>query len=79
MPIKLLKFLTEIAMQFIFMFLELVPAIDFVKSPHLKVIVLYLKWNWDKGCKLYEDKDEVKENQTQAGFILCSLKLNRVA
>lgn len=45
MPIKLLKFLTEIAMQFIFMFLELVPAIDFVKSPHLKVIVLYLKWN----------------------------------
>lgn len=42
MPIKLLKFLTEIAMQFIFMFLELVPAIDFVKSPHLKVIVLVI-------------------------------------
>ena len=31
-----LAFLNEIAMQFIFLFLELVPAIDFVKSPHLK-------------------------------------------
>ena len=37
-----LAFLNEIAMQFIFMFLELVPAIDFVKSPHLKVMVLII-------------------------------------
>ena len=31
-----LAFLNEIAMQFIFLFLKLVLAIDFVKSPHLK-------------------------------------------
>ena len=31
-----LAFLNEIAMQFIFLFLRLVLAIDFVKSPHLK-------------------------------------------
>ena len=37
-----LAFLNEIAMQFIFLFLELVPAIDFVKSPHLKVMMLIL-------------------------------------
>ena len=37
-----LAFLNEIAMQFIFLFLELVPAIDFVKSPHLKVMVLII-------------------------------------
>ena len=37
-----LAFLNEIAMQFIFLFLELVPAIDFVKGPHLKVMVLII-------------------------------------
>ena len=37
-----LAFLNEIAMQFIFLFLELVPAIDFVKTPHLKVMVLII-------------------------------------
>ena len=35
-----LAFLNEIAMQFIFLFLELVLAKHFVKSTHLKVMVL---------------------------------------